>query len=426
VESAGVLIELGAVIVGLAVLARLASRLAIPAIPLYLLAGLAFGEGGLLPLVTTAEFIEIGAEIGLILLLLSLGLEYSARELVSTLKAQTPAGFVDIVLNFSPGLLAGLILGWGVLPAAVLGGVTYVSSSGVVAKLLHDLGRVGNRETPVVLSILVIEDLAMAVYLPMLAGLLIGGVTVSGLGTAAVAVAGVVGFLAIAQRVEVGVSRVLFSRSDEALLLTILGLAVLVAGIAELVQVSAAVGALLVGIAFSGPAAQGARALLAPLRDFLAAIFFVFFGLSVDPSQIPQALGPALALALLTAATKFATGWWSARRAGIGPRGRARAGATLIPRGEFSIVIAGIAVASGLGPDVGALSIAYVLVLAVVGPLAARASGPIAERLLSATSAEGRDVTLSRNRRAQPPPRHTERPRDRLREEPGADSGRER
>lgn len=327
-RSSSVLIELGAVIVGLAILARLASRLAIPAIPLYLLAGLAFGEGGLLPLVTTAEFIEIGAEIGLILLLLSLGLEYSARELVSTLKAQAPAGLVDIGLNFSPGFLAGLILGWGVLPAAVLGGVTYVSSSGVVAKLLHDLDRVGNRETPVVLSILVIEDLAMAVYLPMLAALLIGGATVSGLATAAAAVAGVVVFLAIAQRVEVGVSRVLFSHSDEALLLTILGLAVLVAGIAELVQVSAAVGALLVGIAFSGPAAKGARPLLTPLRDFLAAIFFAFFGLSVDPSQIPGALGPALALALVTAATKFVTGWWSARRAGIGTRGRARAGAT--------------------------------------------------------------------------------------------------
>jgi CPA2 family monovalent cation:H+ antiporter-2 len=423
VESAGVLIELGAVIVGLAILARLASRLAIPAIPLYLLAGLAFGKGGLLPLVTTAEFIEIGAEIGLILLLLSLGLEYSARELVSTLRAQAPAGLVDLALNFSPGFLAGLILGLGVLPAAVLGGVTYVSSSGVIAKLLHDLGRVGNRETPVVLSILVIEDLAMAVYLPMLAGLLIGGLTVSGLVTAAAAVVGVVVFLAIAQRLEVGVSRLVFSHSDEALLLTILGLAVLVAGIAELVQVSAAVGALLVGIALSGPAAKGARALLSPLRDFLAAIFFAFFGLSVDPSQIPGALGPALGLALLTAATKFATGWWSARRAGIGPRGRARAGATLIPRGEFSIVIAGIAVASGVGTDVGALSIAYVLVLAVVGPVAARASEPIAERILSARSAERLDVRLSGNRSVPPPPGQTG-PQDRLRGEPGAESGR--
>jgi CPA2 family monovalent cation:H+ antiporter-2 len=383
VRPSAVLIELGAVIIGLAILARLASRLAIPAIPLYLLAGLAFGEGGLFPLVTTAEFIELGAEIGLILLLLSLGLEYSARELVSTLRAQAPVALVDLALNFAPGFLTGLVLGFGVVPAMVLGGVTYVSSSGVAAKLLHELGRVGNRETPVILSILVVEDLAMAVYLPILAALLIGGVSLTGLSSALLAVAGVLVFLALALRLSVGLSRLLFSHSDEALLLTILGLAILVAGIAEMVQVSAAVGALLLGIALSGPAARGAQALLGPLRDFLAAIFFVFFGLSVDPGLIPPVLGAALALAFVTAITKFATGWWGAGRAGVGPRGRARAGATLIARGEFSIVIAGLAVASGVDADVGALSIAYVLVLAILGPLAAKFAETITDAILA-------------------------------------------
>jgi CPA2 family monovalent cation:H+ antiporter-2 len=389
VRASTVLIELGAVIIGLAILARLASRLAIPAIPLYLLAGLAFGEGGILPLVTTAEFIELGAEIGLILLLLTLGLEYSARELVSTLKAQAPVGLADLVLNFSPGFLAGVVLGFGVVPAVVLGGVTYVSSSGVAAKLLHELGRVGNRETPVILSILVVEDLAMAVYLPMLAALLIGGVSLTGFGSAVLAIAGVLMLLALALRLDVGLSRLLFSHSDEALLLTILGIAILVAGVAEMVQVSAAVGALLVGIVLSGPAARGAVALLSPLRDFLAAIFFAFFGLSVDPGLIPPALGPALTLAFITAVTKFATGWWAARRTGVGPRGRARAGATLIARGEFSIVIAGLAVASGVDADVGALSIAYVLVLAILGPLAAKFAEPLTDALRAGRARRG-------------------------------------
>ena len=388
-RASTVLIELGAVIIGLAILARLASRLAIPAIPLYLLAGLAFGEGGILPLVTTAEFIELGAEIGLILLLLTLGLEYSARELVSTLKAQAPVGLADLVLNFSPGFLAGVVLGFGVVPAVVLGGVTYVSSSGVAAKLLHELGRVGNRETPVILSILVVEDLAMAVYLPMLAALLIGGVSLTGFGSAVLAIAGVLMLLALALRLDVGLSRLLFSHSDEALLLTILGIAILVAGVAEMVQVSAAVGALLVGIVLSGPAARGAVALLSPLRDFLAAIFFAFFGLSVDPGLIPPALGPALTLAFITAVTKFATGWWAARRTGVGPRGRARAGATLIARGEFSIVIAGLAVASGVDADVGALSIAYVLVLAILGPLAAKFAEPLTDALRAGRARRG-------------------------------------
>ncbi|HZA84121.1 MAG TPA: cation:proton antiporter, partial [Actinomycetes bacterium] len=163
-HGAAVLLELGAMILGLGILGRLAGRLGLSAIPLYLLAGLAFGEGGLLPLVTAQEFIEVGAEVGVILLLLLLGLEYSASELVGSLRDAAPAGLVDLVLNFTPGLIAGLLLGWSPLAAVVLGGVTYVTSSGIVAKILGDLGRIGNRETPVVLSILVVEDLAMAAY----------------------------------------------------------------------------------------------------------------------------------------------------------------------------------------------------------------------------------------------------------------------
>jgi K+:H+ antiporter subunit KhtU len=142
-----------------------------------------------------------------------------------------------------------------------------------------------------------------------------------------------------ALKVDVGLSRMIFSRSDEALLLTILGLTLLMAGVAELGQVSAAVAALLVGIILSGPAADGARALLSPLRDLFAAIFFAFVGFNLDPSEIPPVLGTAVVLAIVTAGTKVATGWWSASRNGIGPKGRARTAATLIARGEFSIAV---------------------------------------------------------------------------------------
>jgi len=384
VENAAVLLELGGVIVGLAVLARVAGRLGIPTIPLYLTAGLAFGKGGMLPLVTTEGFVEIGAEIGLILLLFMLGLEYTARELLTTVRVQASTAALDLVLNFSPGVIAGMLLGWSTIASVALGGITYVSSSGIIAKVLQDSGRIGNRETPLILSILVIEDLAMAVYLPILAGLLIGGSTLSGLGTAAAALAGVVLLLLFALRVEVGLSRMIFSRSDEALLLTILGITLLMAGLAELFQVSAAVAALLVGIMLSGPAADGARALLSPLRDLFAAIFFAFVGFNLDPSEIPPVLGTAVVLGIVTAGTKFATGWWSAGRSGIGPKGRARAAATLIARGEFSIAVAGLAVASEIEPDLGPLAVGYVFLLAVVGPIAARLSEPIADRFLKA------------------------------------------
>ena len=379
--SATLLVELGGILVGLAVLGRLAGRIGLPAIPLYLVAGLMVGEGGVVELVTARGFIESGAQIGVILLLLLLGLEYSGEELVGALRSNSRSGAVDLVLNFTPGLLVGMWFGWGANGALLLGGITYISSSGIIAKVLDDLGNTGNRETPVVLSILVTEDLVMAFYLPLMAGLLIGGNPLEIGLEIVIAITAVVFALIVAIKFGPRISAVMFTRSEEILLLTLVGVALLVAGIAEHLQASAAVGAFLVGIALSGPVERGARQVLAPLRDLFAAMFFAFFGLQIDPADLPGVLAAATGLAVFTAATKVATGWWSARRVGIGRPGRLRAGAVLTARGEFSIVIAGIAVAEGVDAELGALAAAYVLLLAVGGPLLARAADPVARRL---------------------------------------------
>ncbi|MFC9075725.1 cation:proton antiporter [Streptomyces sp. NPDC057062] len=380
-SSAVFLTEFGAIILGLGLLGRFAARFRFSPIPLYLLAGLAFGEGGLLPLNTSEEFVATGAEIGVILLLLMLGLEYTASDLVSNLKTQYPAGLVDMAFNALPGAAMALLLGWGPVAAVVLAGVTWVSSSGVIAKVLGDLGRLGNRETPVILSILVLEDLSMAVYLPIITALLAGtGLAAGGITLAiALGVAGLVLLLAV--RYGRHISRFVSNEDPEKLLLVVLGLTLLVAGVAQQLQVSAAVGAFLVGIALSGEVAEGAHNLLAPLRDLFAAVFFVFFGLHTDPSSIPPVLLPALVLAAVTALTKIATGYWAAKRAGISAKGRWRAGGTLVARGEFSIVIAGLAVTAGIEPSLGPLATAYVLILVIVGPLTARYTEPVALRL---------------------------------------------
>ncbi|MFD7899496.1 cation:proton antiporter [Streptomyces sp. NPDC059743] len=378
-DTTALLIELGSVILVLGILGRLAGRVGFSAIPLYLLAGLAFGHGGLLPLNASEEFIATGAEIGVILLLLLLGLEYSASELVSNLKTQYPSGIVDFVLNAVPGALAALILGWGPVAAVALAGVTWISSSGVIAKVLGDLGRLGNRETPVILGVLVIEDLAMAVYLPLLTALLAGLSLASGSLTLAISLGTVGAVLYLALRHGRLISRAVSSDNPEMLLLVVLGLTVLVAGVAQELQVSAAVGAFLVGIALSGEVAEGAHNLLAPLRDLFAAVFFVFFGLNTDPAAIPPVLVPALILATVTTVTKIGTGWYAAKRAGVRTAGRWRTGGTLVARGEFSIVIAGLAV--GVEPRIGPLATAYVLILVILGPLAARWTEPLARRI---------------------------------------------
>ncbi|WP_328360189.1 cation:proton antiporter [Streptomyces sp. NBC_00445] len=381
-SSAVFLIEFGCLILGLGLLGRFAGRFHLSPIPLYLLAGLAFGNGGLLPLGSSEDFVAVGAEIGVILLLLMLGLEYTAGDLVTNLKTHYPAGLVDAALNALPGAALALLLGWGPVAAVVLAGVTWVSSSGVIAKVLGDLGRLGNRETPAILSILVLEDLSMAVYLPIVTALLAGVGLAAGSVTLAVALGAAVLVLVLAVRYGRHISRFVSSDDPEKLLLVVLGLTLVIAGLAQQVNVSAAVGAFLVGIALSGEVAEGAHSLLAPLRDLFAAVFFVFFGLSTDPASIPPVLLPALALAVVTAATKIATGYWAARRAGIGPKGRWRAGGTLVARGEFSIVIAGLAVTAGIEPSLGPLATAYVLILVILGPLTARYTEPLATRLL--------------------------------------------
>src|SRR5215207_7412412 len=370
-ETTLLLIEVGALLLGMSLLGRLALLVGISPIPFYLVLGLAFGTGGFVPLDASEDFFKTGAEIGVILLLALLGLEYTAPELVGSLRSARTAGLLDAGLNAVPGALLALLLGWGPVAAVALAGVTWVSSSGVIAKLLRDLGRLSNRETPAILGVLVIEDLAMAFYLPVLSAIVVGVSLLQGAISVAIAVGVVTFILYIALRHGHLVSRLFPADEHEPLLLGVLGLTMLVAGLAAEVSVSAAVGAFLVGIALSGRVATNASQVLTPLRDLFAAIFFVFFGLTTDSSALISMLPPALGLAL-TILTKLVTGAYAARRAGVGTLGQWRAGFSLAPRGEFSIVIAGLAVGAGVAPALAPLATAYVLITIIAGTFLAR------------------------------------------------------
>ena len=375
-HTAALLIELGAVIFGLGLVGRLAGRLGISPVPLYLLAGLAFGAGGVIPLNAPDAFLDAASEIGVVMLLLLLGLEYSAGDLLGNLRRQAPVGVLDLFLNGLPGAAFGLLLGFGPVGALAMFGITAVSSSGIVAKVLADLGRLGNRETPSILGILVLEDLGMAVYLPILTAVLAASGVWEATGSVLIALACLAVALVVALRWGSLISKFVSAGSSEVTLLRVLGLALLVAGVAEQLHVSAAVGAFLLGISLSNDLEQETHQRLEPLRDLFAAVFFVSFGLSTDPSSLPPVLLPALALVVVGVLTKLVTGWVAARRAGIAIPGRIRAGAALIPRGEFSIVIAGLATAAGVDPRLAALAAAYVLAMAVLGPVLARFADP--------------------------------------------------
>ena len=360
------LIEIGAVVLALSLLARLASRLGIPAVPLYLVAGLAVGKGGVTPLDISSEFIRIGAEIGVLLLLLTLGLEYSADQLRDGLRSGARAGAVDALANFTPGFLLALALGWGSTASLLLGGVCWVSSSGVASQILRDFGWSRNPESAGVLNLLVVEDLAMAVYLPVVAAIVAGRSASHTAVSVVVAVGGVCIVLFVALRYGARLSRLLTNASDESLLLAVFGLTLLVGGVAQQIQVSAAIGAFLVGLAVSGQPRVRVAALMSPLRDLFAATFFLFFSFQIDAGDLPRAALPALALLIVTAAGKFL----SARA--VSDEGWRRAAAVLLARGEFSVVIASFGIGLRHGEELAALTAAYVLLTAIAGPLAAK------------------------------------------------------
>jgi monovalent cation:H+ antiporter-2, CPA2 family len=387
-EGTGIFLELGALMLALAFLAWLGGALELSSIPLFLLGGVVAGL--LDPFALSEEFIELGAQIGVVLLLFMLGLEYSAEELTANLRTNLPAGLLDAGVNFAIGLAAGLALGWEFTAAFLLGGAVYISSSGVIAKVLDDLGRLGNRETPSVLSLLVMEDLAMALYLPVATVLLAGGAAVEATRTIAIAVAATVGILVLTLRYGERLSRLVRDPSNEVLLLALFGLMLVVGGAAEEVDISAAVGAFLIGIAVSGPIVERARALIAPLRDLFAATFFVFFGLTLETGELSAVVVPAAALAVVSGASKFAIGQWAARRSGAGARGQRRAGTVFVARGEFSIVIAGLGISAGVEPALGPMVATYVLITAIGGAVLTRFADRVEREPIAVPAEAGR------------------------------------
>jgi CPA2 family monovalent cation:H+ antiporter-2 len=227
------------------------------------------------------------------------------------------------------------------------------------------------------LSVLVLEDIAMAVFLPLLVVVLSGGTALAATANVMAAVAVVAAVLVVARLFGHHLGRMIGHDDDEQVLLRVVGVMLVVAGLTHLVDASAAVGAFLVGLAIPQDTARRARGVLKPLRDLFAALFFLSFGLHTAPGELGPFLLVALLLAAVTALTKVGTGMFAASRDGVGPRGRVRAGTALIARGEFSIVIAELAVSAGYS-EIGPLASAYVVILGISGPLLAKFADSLA------------------------------------------------
>jgi CPA2 family monovalent cation:H+ antiporter-2 len=378
---------MGGAFLAAAFLARLGGRIGLPTIPLFMLAGILLGPHtpGLV-IVEDAHDFEMLSALGLVLLLFYLGLEFHLDDLKSGGRRLLTAGGIYLLLNVGAGLAFGFALGWGVREALVLAGVLGISSSAIVTKILIDLGRIGRPETRLILGVIVVEDIFLALYLAALQPVISGA---QGVGDMVLQGAKAFGFLLLlAAAARYGtklVGRLIATRDNELLVISFLGTAVLVAGVAEVLGVADAIGAFMVGLILAGtPSGPRIRELVHPLRDAFAAIFFFAFGLSIDPGDILSVVGPVAAAAALTVLMNVIAGLLVARVYRYGTEPAAEIATTLVARGEFALILAAMAASAGLDDRLAPFIAGYVLVLAVLGPIAAGRAHLLARALRSA------------------------------------------
>ncbi|MGW7289090.1 cation:proton antiporter [Streptomyces sp. NPDC054847] len=364
---------MGGAFLAAAVLARLGGRIGLPTIPLFILAGILLGPHtpGVV-LVSDPHDLEMLSALGLVLLLFYLGLEFHLDDLKAGGRKMVLAGSAYLVLNVGAGLAFGFALGWGTSEALVLAGVIGISSSAIVTKVLVDLGRLGNSETKPILGIIVVDDIFLALYLAALHPIL------SGADSPAAAVMdggkafGFLLLLALAARFGTRVvGRLIDTRDDELLVISFLGAAVFVAGVSDWFGVADAIGAFMVGLMLgSTTSGERIRKLVHPLRDAFGAIFFFAFGLSIDPGDLPVVLWPVLAAVAVTILMNVASGLITARLHRFDTLQAANISTTLLARGEFALILATMAAGAGLDDRLSPFIAGYVLILAVLAPLA--------------------------------------------------------
>ncbi|WP_137286200.1 cation:proton antiporter [Halorussus salinisoli] len=378
-----VLVELGIAFTALAVAGAAAARLNQSVIPAYILAGVVVGPneprslGPLdLTLVSPLEILDVGAELGVVFLLFFLGLEFSPERLLARPTRLFGVGATDFLVNFGVGLALASLFGFPWLTALFFASIVYISSSAVVTKSLVDRGWIADPESDVILGTLVFEDLLIAVVLSILTAVALGG---GGVVTVVASIGKAAAFLGVLAAGSVYgtpyLERLLAVEADELFLLFAVGITTLIAGEALVLGVSEAVAAFFVGTAF-GQTDHGQRLelVVGPTRDLFAAVFFLFIGLTTDVAAFLDVWTLLAVGVVATTLSKLASGIAGGRFYGLNRRRSLRVGVGLVPRGEFSLVIAALATtAAATVPrtdELASFTVGYVLVMSVIGTLA--------------------------------------------------------
>ncbi|WP_231188164.1 cation:proton antiporter [Haladaptatus sp. DYF46] len=388
------LVEIGIALTAIAVAGALANRISLSVIPAYIIVGILIGPheptsiaGVSLQLVDNGEVIDLLAELGIVFLLFFLGLEFSIDQLLDARTQIGKVGLVDFAVNFGLGVVLGTLFGWSLLETLFLAGIIYISSSAVITKSLLENGWIANPESSPILGTLVFEDILIAIYLAILSAVTLGGGDIA---SAAVSIGTAFVFLgaltALAWYGTGVVERLFRTESDEQFLLRVLGVTILIAGAALASGVSEAVAAFFVGTAFSQTDhLERVERVVSPARDLFAAVFFLSIGLTTDVTVLADVVGLLVVAIVLSVVGKLFSGAVSGRIYGLGPKRSLRVGLGMVPRGEFSLVIAALAGGvSGVAFQsvIPAFTVGYVLLMSIIGTVLIQHADRITEVLV--------------------------------------------
>jgi CPA2 family monovalent cation:H+ antiporter-2 len=326
-------------------------RLRQPVVFGYLLAGMIIGPHIQIPLVADPQTVRALSELGVILLMFSLGLEFSIRKLVLVSQKAGAVALFECSVMISIGYLVGQMLGFTRMESIFTGAITGISSTTIIVKAFQEQ-KVKGRVTELVFGILIIEDLIAIFLLTILTTISRSGAVSPRdiLLTAmrlAMFLAALIGFgILIVPRAIRAVQKL---GQPETTLVASIGICFAAALLALSFGYSVALGAFIAGslVAESGHEAE-IETLVRPVRDMFAAIFFVSVGMMIDPTALSEHWGAVLALTLAVIIGKVLAVTIGAFLAGHGRRTAMKAGMSLAQIGEFSFIIASVGVASGV------------------------------------------------------------------------------
>ncbi len=379
----------GAFVTTLTVSYAISVKLNFPVIPLYIIAGI------LISLIFHIHDIHIFEALGIILLLFYIGLEFSIAELQKNFKSIISVGLVDLVLNMVPVFFITKLLGFNSFTAFVISVILYPSSSAIVSKLLIDLRKLANPEVDTVLAILVFEDIAAATLLAFLVNFSSGTVTPTETSRIFVKIAL---FISIAITVIMNAGKLVdlafqkMGTSTEFLVLFVTTILFIVVEVTVGFGLSESIGAFIAGMLFAESSyKENIESVVIPYRDLFGALFFLTFGLSIDLRSFSSSIIlPLITLLIISFITKILTGLVSVRFYDLGAKRGLSAGLMLLPRGEFSILVA--ATTPGLVP----LTAAYVLSSSILGSIVAKESPKVLNLIFKKKPKKKSKLTRSR------------------------------